>query len=208
MSVIPGFSGRRESSVSSATIQKMLDENVRLIHSLMAHQRCGAVKEAAELQQALHRNLVYLATIADRTTTHAAATTQAPPQSGGVTTVPTGLPVQGAQPHYTPPSPGTTVPPQTMLSTPVNSSAQSDRSPLIGVPMHHPGPSTTVTPDHMVNQSVSVSASQSGLLPGPKSTGSIHAQVYPVNLMSQTSNDHEITQQDAPGAPHGMPTGP
>ncbi|CAL8100158.1 unnamed protein product [Calicophoron daubneyi] len=74
--VPPNFTARREAAVSPASIQKMLDENVRLIHSLMAHQRCGAVKEAAELQQVLHRNLVYLATIADRTTAHANSAAQ------------------------------------------------------------------------------------------------------------------------------------
>ncbi|CAH8674006.1 unnamed protein product [Schistosoma rodhaini] len=60
---------RREQPIQPSSIQKMLDENVRLIHSLMAHQRVGAVKEAVELERVLHRNLIYLATIADRTAT-------------------------------------------------------------------------------------------------------------------------------------------
>ncbi|KAH8865127.1 Calcium-responsive transactivator [Schistosoma japonicum] len=66
MSAQPGQL-RREQPIQPSSIQKMLDENVRLIHSLMAHQRVGAVKEAAELERVLHRNLIYLATIADRT---------------------------------------------------------------------------------------------------------------------------------------------
>ncbi|VDP48078.1 unnamed protein product [Schistosoma mattheei] len=63
---------RREQPIQPSSIQKMLDENVRLIHSLMAHQRVGAVKEAVELERVLHRNLIYLATIADRTATQPA----------------------------------------------------------------------------------------------------------------------------------------
>ncbi|KAK4476125.1 hypothetical protein MN116_001344 [Schistosoma mekongi] len=68
MSAQPGQL-RREQPIQPSSIQKMLDENVRLIHSLMAHQRVGAIKEAAELERVLHRNLIYLATIADRTAT-------------------------------------------------------------------------------------------------------------------------------------------
>lgn len=55
---------------------QMLDENVRLIHSLMTHQRVGALKEAAELERVLHRNLIYLATIADRTTSQPVSNSQ------------------------------------------------------------------------------------------------------------------------------------
>ncbi|CAH8608400.1 unnamed protein product [Heterobilharzia americana] len=90
---------RREPPIQPSSIQKMLDENVRLIHSLMAHQRVGAVKEAAELERVLHRNLIYLATIADRT----AAQPSAVPV-GGPHATPAGLTpsnqVQGTAPNY------------------------------------------------------------------------------------------------------------
>ncbi|KAF7262559.1 hypothetical protein EG68_00175 [Paragonimus skrjabini miyazakii] len=76
---------RRDVRLSTTSIQEMLDENVRLIHNLMAHQRSGAVKEASELQQVLHRNLIYLATIADRTAAstnpHQVAPQSVPPAS-------------------------------------------------------------------------------------------------------------------------------
>ncbi|CAH8436027.1 unnamed protein product [Dicrocoelium dendriticum] len=77
----PVVSTRRDVRLSPTTIQEMLDENVRLIHSLMAHQRCGAVREASELQQVLHRNLIYLATIADSAAAHAATNNHQNPQS-------------------------------------------------------------------------------------------------------------------------------
>ncbi|CAH8585138.1 unnamed protein product [Schistosoma turkestanicum] len=93
MSMQPGQL-RREQPIQPSSIQKMLDENVRLIHSLMAHQRVGAVKEAAELERVLHRNLIYLATIADRTAVQPAV---GPP-------VPSGLnqanQIQDSAPNY------------------------------------------------------------------------------------------------------------
>ncbi|OON13890.1 SSXT protein [Opisthorchis viverrini] len=99
MANIPQTLPRRETRLSPTSIQEMLDENVRLIHSLMAHQRCGAVKEASELQQILHRNLIYLATIADRTAVHANPNGQQMPQQ----TVPPG-PVPVPVPSSTAPS--------------------------------------------------------------------------------------------------------
>lgn len=173
---------------------------MRLIHSLMARQRCGAIKEAAELQQALHRNLVYLATIADRTTTHSTATAQATqPGSTGVTTPSAGMPVQTTQPHFAPLPGANSGPPQPMVGASVNSSSQADRSLPLGVPINHPGPPTTVPIEHMSNQATAVSASQPSLPPGPQSAGPVHTQVYTSNQMSQTSSGHEITQQDASG---------
>ena len=56
------FSGE---AFSSATIQKMLDENTQLIQALIDYQNQGELKKCAQYQQMLHRNLVYLATVAD-----------------------------------------------------------------------------------------------------------------------------------------------
>ncbi len=56
--------GRRE-PVTSATIQKMLDENTQLIQAVIDHQNQGEAKKCAQYQQILHRNLVFLATVAD-----------------------------------------------------------------------------------------------------------------------------------------------
>ncbi|ESO98263.1 hypothetical protein LOTGIDRAFT_114542 [Lottia gigantea] len=47
------------------TIQKMLDENNQLIQTIADYQNSGKATECLQYQQVLHRNLVYLATVAD-----------------------------------------------------------------------------------------------------------------------------------------------
>merc|ERR1712168_3607 len=47
------------------TIQRMLDDNTHLIQCIIDYQGKGKVAECVQYQQMLHRNLVYLATIAD-----------------------------------------------------------------------------------------------------------------------------------------------
>ncbi|KAM4842725.1 LOW QUALITY PROTEIN: calcium-responsive transactivator [Thomomys bottae] len=56
---------RGKGEVTQQTIQKMLDENHHLIQCILDHQSKGKTAECAQYQQLLHRNLVYLATIAD-----------------------------------------------------------------------------------------------------------------------------------------------
>lgn len=48
-----------------AQIQKMLDENGHLIQTIQDYQSKGKAQECIQYQQMLHRNLVYLASIAD-----------------------------------------------------------------------------------------------------------------------------------------------
>ncbi|KAI8519997.1 ss18, nBAF chromatin remodeling complex subunit [Branchiostoma belcheri] len=50
---------------NQASIQKLLDENNQLIQCIVDYQNKGKAAECAQYQQILHRNLVYLATIAD-----------------------------------------------------------------------------------------------------------------------------------------------
>ncbi|XP_046550504.1 protein SSXT-like isoform X2 [Haliotis rubra] len=50
---------------NQTTIQKMLDENNQLIQTIIDYQNSGKAQECMQYQQILHRNLVYLATIAD-----------------------------------------------------------------------------------------------------------------------------------------------
>ncbi|XP_064812804.1 calcium-responsive transactivator-like isoform X6 [Oncorhynchus masou masou] len=62
------FSSARPRSKGEETqqnIQKMLDENHHLIQCIMDYQNKGKTAECTQYQQILHRNLVYLATIAD-----------------------------------------------------------------------------------------------------------------------------------------------
>ncbi|XP_038137723.1 calcium-responsive transactivator-like isoform X7 [Cyprinodon tularosa] len=56
---------RSKSEVTQQAIQKMLDENHQLIQCIMDCQSKGKTVECTQYQQILHRNLVYLATIAD-----------------------------------------------------------------------------------------------------------------------------------------------
>ncbi|XP_061076358.1 calcium-responsive transactivator-like isoform X2 [Conger conger] len=56
---------RSKGEVTQQTIQKMLDENHHLIQCIMDYQSKGKTSECTQYQQMLHRNLVYLATIAD-----------------------------------------------------------------------------------------------------------------------------------------------
>ncbi|VDN22036.1 unnamed protein product [Gongylonema pulchrum] len=48
-----------------ATIQRLLDENSQLIKLIMRYQSMGRANDALQYQQLLHRNLVYLASLAD-----------------------------------------------------------------------------------------------------------------------------------------------
>ncbi|XP_054901956.1 calcium-responsive transactivator-like [Poeciliopsis prolifica] len=56
---------RSKGEVTQQSIQKMLDENHHLIQCIMDYQSKGKTAECTQYQQILHRNLVYLATIAD-----------------------------------------------------------------------------------------------------------------------------------------------
>ncbi|XP_062871173.1 calcium-responsive transactivator-like [Trichomycterus rosablanca] len=56
---------RGKADVTQQSIQKMLDENHHLIQRIMDYQSKGKTTECTQYQQILHRNLVYLATIAD-----------------------------------------------------------------------------------------------------------------------------------------------
>lgn len=51
--------------LSPAQIQKMLDENAHLIQTIQEYQAKGQLMECHQYQQVLHRNLVYLASVAD-----------------------------------------------------------------------------------------------------------------------------------------------
>ncbi|KAM9785826.1 calcium-responsive transactivator-like [Neosynchiropus ocellatus] len=56
---------RSRADVTPQAIQKMLDENHHLIQCIMEQQSKGKTADCAQYQQLLHRNLVYLAMMAD-----------------------------------------------------------------------------------------------------------------------------------------------
>uniref|UniRef100_V9KW02 Protein SSXT n=1 Tax=Callorhinchus milii TaxID=7868 RepID=V9KW02_CALMI len=66
MSVVfvpPRLRGKYE--INPSTIQRLLDENNQLIQCIVEYQNKGKAAECTQYQQILHRNLIYLATIAD-----------------------------------------------------------------------------------------------------------------------------------------------
>ncbi|CAL1604341.1 unnamed protein product [Knipowitschia caucasica] len=56
---------RGKAKVSQETIQQLLDENDQLVRCITEYMQKGRAVECVQYQQILHRNLVYLATIAD-----------------------------------------------------------------------------------------------------------------------------------------------
>uniref|UniRef100_A0A2I3H259 SS18 N-terminal domain-containing protein n=1 Tax=Nomascus leucogenys TaxID=61853 RepID=A0A2I3H259_NOMLE len=51
------------------TIQRLLEENDQLIRCIVEYQNKGRANECIQCQLVLHRNLIYLATIADASPT-------------------------------------------------------------------------------------------------------------------------------------------
>ncbi|XP_026148972.1 SS18-like protein 2 [Mastacembelus armatus] len=58
---------RGKAKVNQETIQRLLDENDQLIRCITEYMQKGRAVECVQYQQILHRNIVYLATIADAT---------------------------------------------------------------------------------------------------------------------------------------------
>ncbi|XP_003476913.1 SS18-like protein 2 [Cavia porcellus] len=56
---------RGKAVVDQETIQRLLEENDQLIRCIVEYQNKGCANECVQYQQVLHRNLIYLATIAD-----------------------------------------------------------------------------------------------------------------------------------------------
>ncbi|XP_005383596.1 PREDICTED: SS18-like protein 2 [Chinchilla lanigera] len=63
---------RGKAVVDQETIQRLLEENDQLIRCIVEYQNKGCANECVQYQQVLHRNLIYLATIADASPTSTA----------------------------------------------------------------------------------------------------------------------------------------
>ncbi|XP_062501028.1 calcium-responsive transactivator-like [Corticium candelabrum] len=61
------FTSRRclPDGVSQQEVQRLLDQNMQLIQAIVDYQNKGRAHECAQYQQLLHKNLVYLASLAD-----------------------------------------------------------------------------------------------------------------------------------------------
>ncbi|XP_077420007.1 SS18-like protein 2 [Vanacampus margaritifer] len=56
---------RGNAKINHETIQRLLDENDQLIRCIVEYMQKGRAVECVKYQQFLHRNIVYLATLAD-----------------------------------------------------------------------------------------------------------------------------------------------
>ncbi|KAG9273441.1 SS18-like protein 2 [Astyanax mexicanus] len=56
---------RGKAQINQETIQRLLDENDQLVRCIAEYMQKGRATECVQYQQILHRNLVYLGTIAD-----------------------------------------------------------------------------------------------------------------------------------------------
>ncbi|CAG01220.1 unnamed protein product, partial [Tetraodon nigroviridis] len=56
---------RGTAKINQETIQRLLDENDQLIRCITEYMQKGRAMECVQYQQILHRNIVYLGTIAD-----------------------------------------------------------------------------------------------------------------------------------------------
>lgn len=65
MPPIPGNRNQGNPPPTTAQIQKILDENCGLIQTIQDFQNMGKANECMTYHQALHKNLVYLAQLAD-----------------------------------------------------------------------------------------------------------------------------------------------
>ncbi|XP_073516043.1 SS18-like protein 2 [Phyllobates terribilis] len=58
---------RGRAQIPEDNVQRLLEENDQLIRCIVEYQNKGRAMECSQYQQILHRNLIYLATIADAT---------------------------------------------------------------------------------------------------------------------------------------------
>uniref|UniRef100_A0AAY4CHJ8 SS18 N-terminal domain-containing protein n=1 Tax=Denticeps clupeoides TaxID=299321 RepID=A0AAY4CHJ8_9TELE len=58
---------RGKAHINQEIIQRLLDENDQLIRCITEYMQKGRATECVQYQQILHRNIVYLGTIADAT---------------------------------------------------------------------------------------------------------------------------------------------
>lgn len=56
---------RGTAKINQETIQRLLDENDQLVRCITEYMQKGRATECVQYQQILHRNIVYLGTIAD-----------------------------------------------------------------------------------------------------------------------------------------------
>lgn len=172
----------------SSSIQRMLDENNHLIQCILDYQSKGKTSECSQYQQMLHRNLVYLATLADSSQNSQSLLPTLPNQSLGMGAG-GGLPPGGA-PHSQslPPEPA---PPPPHMQGPMSNG-------------HMAGPNSMAMqpPNHQASPALSLPASSHATMAGyshsvPSSGPGGPSQAYRTPPASQ-GQGHMVSQQPAP----------
>uniref|UniRef100_A0A3P8YQ65 SS18 N-terminal domain-containing protein n=1 Tax=Esox lucius TaxID=8010 RepID=A0A3P8YQ65_ESOLU len=158
---------RGKGDITPAGIQKLLDENNQLIQCIMDFQSKGKTAECSQYQQMLHRNLVYLATIADsnqnmQSLLPAPPTQNMPMGPGGMNQ--TGAP--GPQPPH-----GHTMPSEAMVSggppAPHMQNQMNGQMPGPNhMPMQGPGPGPNQPPNMPGSGSMNMPPSSHGSMGG------------------------------------------
>ncbi|XP_056621899.1 SS18-like protein 2 [Triplophysa dalaica] len=59
---------RGRAQINQETIQRLLDENDQLVRCITEYMQKGRATDCVQYQQILHRNIVYLGTLADAST--------------------------------------------------------------------------------------------------------------------------------------------
>ncbi|XP_023682512.1 protein SSXT isoform X1 [Paramormyrops kingsleyae] len=158
---------RGKGDITPAAIQKLLDENNHLIQCIMEYQSKGKTAECSQYQQMLHRNLVYLATIADsnqnmQSLLPAPPTQNMPMGPGGMT--------QSGPPH---PSHGHGMPAEGPPATHMQNQMNGQMSGTTHIPIQGPGPGQAPS---LPGSSMAVPPSSHGSMGGYSHTAGASAQ--------------------------------
>ncbi|MED6241188.1 hypothetical protein ATANTOWER_002126 [Ataeniobius toweri] len=178
---------RSKGEVTQQTIQKMLDENHHLIQCIMDYQSKGKTAECTQYQQILHRNLVYLATIAD-SNQNMQSLLPAPPSSN--ISMDSGRMSQsgGHAPSNLSDSMGPGLPPTSMMQSQMSNGPS--HAPMQSGHMQSAVPSTSSYSSSMPGYSQATLASQRSLIqgPGPGFGSSSSSSSTPSSCSSSHSN--------------------
>ncbi|XP_030631612.1 protein SSXT isoform X3 [Chanos chanos] len=206
---------RGKGDITPAGIQKLLDENNQLIQCIMDFQSKGKTAECSQYQQMLHRNLVYLATIADSNQNMQsllpAPPTQNMPMPGGMSQ--SGPPPQPPHGH----SMSSDGPPAPHMQTQMNGQMTGPNH----IPIQGPGPNQ---PPNMTSSSMNMPPSSHGSMGAYNHTvpssqgmpaqgqmnmsqGQPMANYGPRPNMSIQSSQGPMMHQQSPSQQYSMPPG-
>ncbi|XP_062850484.1 protein SSXT isoform X2 [Trichomycterus rosablanca] len=175
---------RGKGDITPAGIQKLLDENNQLIQYIMDSQSKGKTVECSQFQQMLHRNLVYLATIADSNQNMQSLLPAPPTQNMGMSG---GMSQSGAPPQ---PPHGHSMPSDGPPAAPLMQNQMNGQMPGPNhLPMQGPGPNQ---PSNMPS---------GGMTMPPNSHGSMGAYNHAVPASQGISNQGQINMSQ--GQPIG-----